>query len=294
MGLFDDMAFFVEVVKAKGFRGAAEKLGLPSSTVSRRIGALEKTIGLRLLNRTTRKVELTEEGAVYYERCRRIIEEADALHKELGVMADEPCGTLRVAVAVDLAKLLIAPFLPEFAERYPQIRFHFHLSDHFADLVGDPVDLAVRVGNPQASGLIAYPLATHICRLYAAPGYLARHGTPEHPEALSRHQCFPRTAKQKVWTLTQNGRSVSTAINGRFTADNLGFSRKLAETGLGIIMLPEALAAQETAAGTLVPVLPDWQGDVLPIYALSESKLLPAKTLRFIEFFKEKLDMGIH
>ncbi|QMT40991.1 LysR family transcriptional regulator [Neisseria shayeganii] len=289
MGLLDDMALFVEVVKAKGFRGAAQKLGLPGSTVSRRVSALEKNIGLRLLNRTTRKVELTEAGAIYYERCRYIVEEAAAAHLALSEMVAQPAGTLRLSVASDVARFLIAPFLPEFAERYPHIGFDFDLSDRHVDLVGEPVDLAIRVGQPADSLLIAYPLATLCCRLYAAPGYLKKYGTPENPESLARHQCFPRTARQKEWTLTRGSKEVKVPIQSRFTANDLSFSRHLATQGLGIIMLPEIMAAHEVASGELRILLPEWRGARLPIYALSETKLLPAKALRFIEFFKDKL-----
>ncbi|MDO5104112.1 MAG: LysR family transcriptional regulator [Lautropia sp.] len=286
---WDDMTLFVEVVKANGFRGAAERLGLPNSTVSRRISTLEKQLGLRLLNRTTRRIELTEEGHLYFERSRYLVEEAEAIHQELSSMTDSPCGTLRISVAEDLAKLMIAPHLPEFADTYPKLDFNFHLSDHHVDLVNERLDVAIRVGHLPDSPLIAYPLAAFTCSLYAAPSYLAQHGVPGSPEALSEHQCFARISGQTSWQLHHGNKSVQVPIHCRFTANSLSFTRHLATQGFGIIMVPQPLVSVELDAGTLVPVLPDWQGDALPIHALAATRLLPAKALRFIEFFREKL-----
>lgn len=289
MAFLDDMALFVEVVKHKGFRGAAEALNLPSSTVSRRISALEKHIGLRLLNRSTRKIELTEAGGIYYERCRHIVKEATAAHLALSDMVTQAAGRLRLSLALDVAKFLVAPFLAEFAERYPAIDLDFDLSDRHIDLIDAPIDLAIRVGAVSDLSAIAYPLAQFECRLYASPLYLQRFGAPDCPEDLRQHQCLARTPAQKTWLLRSQDQQMEVPIQCRWRANDLSFSRHLASQGFGIIMLPSLLASEELARGSLQPVLPQWRGDILPVYALSETRLLPAKALRFIEFYREKL-----
>lgn len=134
--LLNDMALFIEVVKAKGFRGAADATGVPNSTLSRRIGLLEKAIGLRLLHRTTRKVELTEAGQIYYERCRRIVDEARIAHEQLGEMLAQPSGVLRASLPVDFATIYLAPIITDFAARHPGITFDFDLTPRRVDLWG--------------------------------------------------------------------------------------------------------------------------------------------------------------
>ena len=155
MEYLNDMALFVEVVKAKGFRGAGEVLGIPNSTISRRIAALEKSIGLRLLHRTTRKVELTEAGQLYYERCRRIVDEARIAHEQLGEMLAQPSGVLRASLPVDFAMIYMAPLMVEFARRYPGITFDLDLTPRRVDLVTEPFDVAIRMGESANSNLIA-------------------------------------------------------------------------------------------------------------------------------------------
>lgn len=149
MDHLNDMALFVEVVKARGFRGAAQALGMPNSTLSRRIGALEKAIGLRLLHRTTRKIELTEAGLIYFERCKRIVDEARLAHEQLGELLAQPSGVLRASLPVDFAVTYLAPLIAEFASLYPGITFDFDLTPRQVDLVSEPFDVAIRMGEPE-------------------------------------------------------------------------------------------------------------------------------------------------
>ena len=185
-----DMALFVEVVKAKGFRSAADALGVPNSTLSRRISELEKSIGLRLLHRTTRRIELTEAGQIYYERCRRIVDEARLAHEQLGAMLAQPSGVLRASLPVDFAVTYLAPLIAEFARLYPGISFDFDLAPRRVDLVSEPFDVAIRMGESESSQLIARKLAMVTPHLYASPGYLQRSGEPSKPAELAQHECF--------------------------------------------------------------------------------------------------------
>lgn len=167
MELLNDMALFVEVVKARGFRRAAEAVGIPNSTVSRRISSLEKAIGLRLLHRTTRKIELTEAGQIYFQRCKRIVDEAKLAHEQLGELLAQPSGVLRASLPVDFANIYLAPLIAEFARRYPGISFDLDLTPRLVDLVSEPFDVAIRMGNPPNSNLIARQLSV-VTRLDAA------------------------------------------------------------------------------------------------------------------------------
>ena len=290
MELLNDMALFVEVVKAKSFRGAAEAIGVPDSTLSRRIGALEKAIGLRLLHRTTRKIELTEAGQLYFERSRRIVDEARLVHEQLGEMVAQPVGVLHASLPVDFANIFLAPLLPEFARRYPGISFEFDLTPRRVDLVTEPVDLAIRMGEPPSSNLIARQLARLPRYLYASPRYIELFGEPSEPADLQQHECVRLDpAEIDGWTLHREEETIEIPVGGRFLLNSVGMIRRLVMLGLGIAVLPEEIAADDVTAGNLRRVMPAWQAPSVPVYAITETRLLPAKTQRFIEFLREHL-----
>ena len=290
MELLNDMALFVEVVKARSFRRAAEAMGMPNSTLSRRISGLEKAIGLRLLHRTTRKIELTEAGLLYFERCKRIVEEARLAHEQLGEMLAQPSGMIRASLPVDFANIYLAPLIAEFARRYPGISFEFDLTPRQVDLVSEPVDVVIRMGEPASSNLIARKLTSLRRYLYASPGYLKIFGEPNHPADLVRHECLRlRTAKADSWTLSSGDEKIEVEVGGRFQLNSVGMIRRLATLDLGVAVLPEGIAADDLASGKLRRVLPQWYAQPIPVYALTETRLLPAKTQRFIEFLREQL-----
>lgn len=288
MEYLNDMALFVEVVKAKSFRAAGDATGVPNSTLSRRVGALEKSIGLRLLHRTTRRIELTEAGQIYYERCRRIVDEARIAHEQLGEMLAQPSGVLRASLPVDFATVYMAPLIVEFARRYPGITFDLDLTPRRVDLVTEPFDVAIRMGEQPSSALIARQLARLKTHLYASPGYLKRSGVPTDPDELQQHECIgsPRLGP---WVLHKDSATASVDPGLRFVVNSVGMYRSLAVLDQGIALLAKGVAADDVAAGRLVPVLPGWHGSPVPVYAMTETRLLPAKTLRFIEFLQEQL-----
>ncbi|WP_290871362.1 LysR family transcriptional regulator [Aquabacterium sp.] len=295
MSLLNDMALFVEVAKAMSFSRAAEAIGVPNSTLSRRVSALEKAIGLRLLHRTTRKLELTEAGQIYLERCRRLVEEAKLAHEQLGDLLAQPSGVLRASLPVDFATSYLAPLIAEFAHTYPGIRFEFDLTPRRVDLVSEPFDVAIRMGESPDSTLIARLLATLPTHLYASPAYLAKAGEPQTPSDLRDHECMGfRAARNMVWSLKREdgARAKEVPVAGRFQLNSVGMLRRLATLGQGLVVLVDALAEEDVAAGRLRRVLPDWAGPPVPVYAMTETRLLPAKTLRFIEFLRERLAMA--
>jgi DNA-binding transcriptional LysR family regulator len=292
MEFLNDMALFVEVVKAKGFRGAADTIGMPNSTLSRRISALEKMIGLRLLHRTTRRIELTEAGQIYYERCKRIVDEARLAHEQLGKMLAQPSGVLRASLPIDFAVTYIAPLIAKFAGLYPGVTFDLELASRRVDLVSEPFDVAIRIGEPENSQLIARPLTTLPEYLYASPRYLDRSGEPAEPADLGRHECLS-LLKAGAWTLHNGMRTINVPIGSRFTLNSIGMIRHLAALDMGIVMMMEEIVADDLASGRLRRVLPQWQGTPVCVYAITETRLLPAKTQCFIQFLQKHLGEGI-
>ncbi len=284
----NDMALFVEVVKAKGFVRAAESIGMPSSTLSRRISVLEKSIGLRLLNRTTRRMELTEAGQIYFDRCKRIVDEALLAHEQLGDIVANPTGVLRVSLPVDFANVYLTELIAEFAQRFPGIRFDLDLTPRLVDLVAEPFDVAIRMGEPEDSALIARPLARLHPMLFASPRYLERNGTPTDPRDLIRHECL-HMPKARTWRLKNGNMTIEAEVKARFILNSNSMIRGLVALGQGIAMLPEQLAADQLANGQLVRVLPEWYGAPISVYAITETRLLPAKTQHFIEFLRVRL-----
>jgi DNA-binding transcriptional LysR family regulator len=292
MELLNDMVLFVEVVKAMSFRRAADATGVPNSTLSRRISALEKAIGLRLMHRTTRRLELTEAGKIYFDRCKRIVDEAKLAHEQLGEMLAQPTGVLRASLPVDFATAYLAPLIAEFAHLYPGIKFDFDLTPRRVDLVSEPFDVAIRMGESQDSTLIARQLASLPTYLYASPKYLKKFGKLKEPADLSAHECLGfRVGKSTTWTLHHSADLTETQVdvNGRFQLNSVGMMRRLAALDMGIVLMPEAMVADDLATGRLERVLPMWHGAEVPVYAMTETRLLPAKTQRFIEFLKDRL-----
>lgn len=231
---------------------------------------------------------------IYYERCKRIVDEARLAHEQLGELLAQPSGTLRASLPVDFANIYLAPLIAEFARRYPGISFDFDLTPRVVDLVSEPFDVAIRMGKPPDSNLIARHLANLACYLYASPRYLEQFGEPSRPDDLARHECLGfRTAKANVWVLkTSNdavGESTEVSVGGRFQLNSVGLIRRLATLDQGIALLPSEITAEDMTKGRLRRILPAWEGPPTPVYAMTETRLLPAKTQRFIEFLREHL-----
>ncbi|SIO06914.1 LysR family transcriptional regulator [Paraburkholderia phenazinium] len=295
MELLSYMRLFVEVARTRSFRRAAEALDMPNSTLSRHIAELEKTIGLRLLHRSTRKVELTEAGDVYFKRCQSIVEEARIAHESLLDVVERPSGTLRVSMPADLATGYLAPILADFATTYPLIAFEFDLTPRRIDLQADPFDLALRIGPPPTapSMLVARQIALLPRYLYAAPGYLKKAPPLTVPDDLRHHvMCIAQgTLRQGdvVRTLYRGDESVEVTTPTRFAMNSVGLTRSLAAHGVGIAAMDTELARDDVDLGRLVRVLPEWSLSPVQVHAITETRLLPARTRLFIEFLKARL-----
>jgi DNA-binding transcriptional LysR family regulator len=286
-----DMTLFVEVARTASFSRASRNLGVPGATLSRRIAAMEREFGVRLFNRTTRRVELTEAGRRYFERCGHLVDEARLAQEALRDTAEQPSGHVRVSMPVDLGVFVIGPLLPEFARQFPGISFDLDLSPRHADLVGEHVDVAIRLGTVLDDALVARRIGSVDQALFAAPHYLALHGRPAQPADLVEHECiFVRNPKrQALWRLQRDAESADVAVRGRFMVNNLGLMRLLAERGMGIAALAPALVRDAVAQAKLVQVLPEWAVPRLPIQAVMSSRLQPASVRALLDFLAARL-----
>ncbi len=286
-----DIALFGEVAKTKSIRRAAEALGIPDSTLSRRITGLEKSLGIRLLHRTTRRIDLTEAGEVFYAQCRQIVDAAAMAQRQLEDMTEAPRGRLRLSLPVDFGTLFLAPLIAEFAGLYPDITFDLQLSEQWADLMQGGIDLSIRLGPQPDSALTARHLADIQHELYAAPEYIRLHGAPEQPRDLLRHSCIRMVCPhwEENWTLVKDGRAERVNVPERIAVNNFALVRRFATLGVGIAPLDALLAREDIEAGRLCRVLPQWHFRPVPVFALTPGKLLPAKTRVFIDFLARRM-----
>ncbi len=280
-----EMALFVEVAKAMSFKRAAEASGVPNSSLSRRIADLERAVGVRLFNRTTRAIELTEAGALYYARCRDIVEAARIAHEQLGELVARPRGRLRVSTTAEFARLFLGPMLADYTARYPEVVIEMDLSPDRVDLIAENFDLALRIGAQPDSGLISRQLGVVRTTLFAAPSHLERFGTPVHPAELETHPTIRNlnAPRPDTWILSRGGETVEVTVGGTLVVNNFGLMRQLAVLGQGVATLHEPMVGPDVRAGRLARVLPDWILQEAPVYALMPSRLIPAKTRLFLD-----------
>jgi DNA-binding transcriptional LysR family regulator len=286
-----EMALFVEVAKARSFKRAAEALSIPTSSLSRRIAELEAAVGLRLLNRTTRAVELTEAGALYFARCREIVEAARLAHEQLGDLVERPRGRLRISTTAEFARLFLGALIAEYNRLYPDVTLELDLSPQRIDLIAQNYDLALRIGYQPDSGLISRQLGVLRTALYAAPAFLDAVGRPPSPEDLTRLATIRNHNHPNpgVWTLTDGERQVDVAVTGPVLVNDFSMMRQLALEGCGVTMLHEPITASDVRAGRLERVLPDWILRAVPFFAVTPSRLAPAKTRFFLQLLDVRL-----
>jgi DNA-binding transcriptional LysR family regulator len=295
MDVLNYMRLFVEVAKRKSFRAAAEALDMSNSTLSRNIAELEKTIGVLLLHRSTRRVELTAAGAVYFKRCQSIVEEALGAHEALRDVTERPIGTLRVSMTPDFGVGYLAPMLGEFARAYPLIKFDFDLSSRVVDLQSDPFDMAIRLGAAPTgpSSLVARPIALLPRYLYASPAYLKAAAPLTHANDLANHVvCMGQrsSGETDVWRRLMRGDETVEVMGGsRFVSNSAAMSMEWAANSIGIAGLDPQIACANVAAGRLQRVLTDWQLEPVELHVITDTRHLPARTKLFISFLKARL-----
>jgi DNA-binding transcriptional LysR family regulator len=293
MQLLRDIALFVEVVNTKSFTLAAQHLEIPASTLSRRISGLEQQIGLRLLHRTTRKVNVTEAGAAYYAKCAHLVEEARVAHEDLLDNHSQAKGTLRLSCSADFANHYLPDVLIQYTQRYPQVTVELDLTSRVVDLVTENFDAALRFGKLPDSGLVAKTIAHIQPILVAAPGYLQHAPALTRPEQLEQHMCIRMNAKDSGsrWKLSnrRSGATQVVPVQGRFAIASVSLNKKLALQGVGIAVIDQALVQDEMNTGQLVQVLPQWRLLPVDLHLLTPSRLMPARVRLFGEMLVQAL-----
>ncbi len=286
-----DIALFVEVAKRQSFSQAAAALDMPVSSLSRRITQFETAIGLRLLDRTTRKIALTAYGEAYLAQATRVVEEAQRSFDELVAQAKGPSGSLKIAVPMDYwAVRHLSEIVSAFAQQHEHVRVHLDLRASQVDLVRENYDLAIFTETPREASLIVRKVAVIETGLFAAPSYLQAHGYPAHPSDLARHEILmPTAAESTTWQLRRGTETHPVTVTGRVSCNSLSVARRLAITGRGIAAVSLINVERDLERGRLEPVLPGWSMPPTSVYIVTTSRLIPAKVRRFIDFLTQNL-----
>jgi DNA-binding transcriptional LysR family regulator len=291
MGQLEDMQLFIRIVDAGGIGRAAEQLDIAKSAVSRRLVELEKHLGVRLLNRTTRTSSLTEAGRIYYTRALGIVDDVTELNS---ITADDNTslqGTIKLAAPLSFGLCHLAGAIDDFLKQHANIRIHIDFSDRQVDLVEEGLDLAFRIAELKDSSLVARRICPIRFRLCASPAYLEKHGTPELPADLKKHRLLHyNMSASGYWRLYDaSGKESVINVSGEITANNGDFLKRMAMAGHGIVQLPTFICWQELASGALVAVLPDYsllQRHACAVYPLN--RYLSQRVRILIEFLVER------
>ena len=287
MDLFGSMKMYVAVVDGGSFAAAADKLEMSRAMASKQIQKLEEHLGTRLLNRTTRRLSLTETGRAFYERSLQIIGDVEQAEQIAGQMTRRPQGVLRVTLPLSYGQHRLAAIIGDYTQAYPQVQLDISLSDRKIDLVEDGLDLAIRIGALPQSDLIARKIGGVHSVVCAAPAYIARHGAPRTPAELAGHACLGYTLSGggTDWRMEGPDGPLTVAISGPIRADNGDIIRLAALSGAGILFQPQFIVDDDLAAGRLVRLLPQWQSAELGVYAVYPSrKHLSARVRTFVDF----------
>lgn len=284
----NDLLLFARVVEEGSFSRAAIRLGLPKSTVSRRLALLETELGERLLLRTTRKLTVTDFGNSVLEHAHQVAAEVEAAMALADQRQAEPSGRLRVSMPGDFANVILEPVLSQFIAKYPAIQLEVDISPRRVDLIGENFDVAIRMGDlPDDASLAARRLAVFSVGLYAAPSYLKQHGWPSEPEALMEHEglrLLLRSGEPQRWILSRGEVRWEGIAPGRATVNSPEVLLRLARAGVGITLVPDHYAEQFVQRGELVQVLPDWSAQPATAWAVFPGRrLMPARTRVFLD-----------
>lgn len=290
------LRYFVRVVESESFSACARDFAVMPSSVTRAVSSLEASLGAKLLHRSTRRVAPTEAGQRYFRRARQILAELDEARLEASGLASHPRGRLRVSAPLTLGKLKLAPILPEFLARYPEIDVELALSDTFVDLLATGIDVAIRVGQEKESALVARKLCEYHRFTVASPAYLARHTAPRTPDDLERHACltFDHGPGSRVWYFKKGGRAREYAVRGPLHVNDLEAILMACERGLGLALVPRWSVSRQLQAGRLKRVLESFPGDLSSnlnstLYAVFAGRSPAPKIRVFVDFIADKL-----
>jgi len=287
----NELAVFTYVVEHGGFTAAAEATQLPKSNISRRIASLEARLGVRLLERTTRKVRVTEIGDIYYRHCRRMLDEADDADLYVEQATEIPRGTLRVSATVNVGQHLLAPMAAEFMARYPEVQIELVWTNRLIDVIDEGFDLTIRTGALQDSSLVARGLGQWSLIPFASAEYLKTRGTPQNPEDLQDHDCLVMSDMRgsNQWTLSAGNITEQVVINPRASVNDFDTLRRMVADGGGIAILPSYMHFGDYH-NRLVRVLDDWTGRLTELHAIFPSRRGATPKVRaFLDFLVVRL-----
>lgn len=286
------ISVFLRVVQSGSFSAAARQLAMPKSTVSRKVSELEAHVGARLLQRTTRKLGLTDVGRIFYEHAVRIAAEVDEAAQAVGQMQAAPRGLLRVTAP--LAFGMLGPIVAEYLRKHPEVQVELACTDRQVDLVEERFDIAIRAGKLADSSLTARVIGTITRVLVAAPQYCKQNGTPRTPAELAQHAClvFGAGAAPNVWTLESGDKRVDVRVVPRLTLNDPEILLGVALSGVGIALMPEFVCGQDIKHKRLRRVLPDWCSSSTPVHAVyPTARLLSPKASAFIELMRKRFTL---
>ncbi len=281
------MALYVKVVENNSFSRAAEREGTPVSTVSRKISELEKALGVRLLERSTRRLRMTEIGQDYYQRCRRGLEEFETANLMVMDQQAQVSGRLRLSVPPSLSDVVIIPLIEAFQARYPNAIVNCLVTDRHVNHIEDGIDISLRVGDLKDSSLVARRLLRYRSVLVASPGYLERAGAPSHPNELPLHAlvAFSRWEPAVTWVLENNGESHKVNVQPRIAINDYAGVQSAVMNGLGISEIPSILCGQRLLDGSLVEVMAEWQFAPVTLSAIYPSNRNLSRLVRLFKDF---------
>ncbi len=295
----NDMLYFAQVVDHGSFSATARDLGIPTSTLSRRVADLESALGVRLLHRTTRRLSLTQIGEIYYQYCAALRTQAQSAEDAIAIARTEPCGTIRMSCPVSLSQITLRPILPDFMRRYPKVNIEMFVSNRVFDPIQDGLDLALRVrpSLEDSGGLVVKQFGVVRTQLMASPELLTRVGRPHSPENLKGIPSVAMSATdgRAVWRLVRpDNRTTEVLHRPCFAADDFLTLKHAILSGVGMGVLPEYLCRQELDNGQLVIVLPDWAPLPDILHAVFPSRRGMMSSVRcFLDFLDEHAQEGI-
>ncbi|MBT2335462.1 LysR family transcriptional regulator [Variovorax paradoxus] len=290
------MEMFVRVVETGSFSKAALEFHTTQPTVTKQVAATEARLKVRLLNRNTRGVSLTEPGALYYEKCKNIVREAEEAESIVQLRQNQAQGLLRIGTSVAFGRRVVVPLALEYMRRHPQVQLDLSFEDRYVDLIAQGIDVAIRMGKLADSSLGARYLGTNPWVMVASPAYLKKHGTPKRAQDLSAHVAlvYSSVVGDEFWRMhTPKGDPVTVPVSGRFRSNNLSAVLAAARDGLGIALMPRYVASESLASGKVLEVLGDHALPEQEIHAVFPSpKLVPGKVSGFVAFLQGRFDEG--
>jgi len=280
----NEVAVFIKVVQTGSFTQAARELGMPNSTVSAKVSSLEKRLGATLIQRTTRRQNVTPAGQAYFKKCLQGLEEIKAAEQDIAAAQGEPQGLLRITAPVELGGSVLPEVIRDYTRKYPKVSVEVLLSDRRVELLAESVDLAIRAGEMKDSTLVAKKLGEAYFAPFAAPKYLKARGLPKHPRDLAQHDCFHFTPLgYESWKLVGPRGAFNVALKGRVVINDLTMIKALTLAGGGIALLPVFFCHPEVAAGKLERVLPDWHTQPAPVhFVYPAQKFVTSKVTSFM------------